>query len=122
MSNDIISLSVSEVIDECTALGCLYVYRELDCKETETEVLVNFDYEPEEPAELGYPGCPARVVINEILHPETRSAYNSEVIDRLLDCEDEILALYGEFAYEKACDRAEYERDCEKDRLIDANL
>ena len=120
--SDIISLSIDKVEDECSAVGILYVYRALDCSETETEVLVNFDYQPEEKMTHDYPGCCAFATINEVLHLETRDSYNTELIDNLDDAEDEIIASMGSLAYEQACERAEYERDCEKDRRAEEAL
>ena len=91
MREDIIEINCIKVVDSDSATANLYVYRELDYSETETDVIIEFDYQPEEKQTHDYPGCPAEVTITKIKDAETgRIEYNLDEIGNLDFAEEEI--------------------------------
>ena len=57
--SDLIELNIEKITGACEARANLYVHRELDDSNTDIPVVVEFDAQPAEKADLEYPGCEA---------------------------------------------------------------
>ena len=120
MSKDTISLNIEKIIGAGMAMGYLHVYRELDDSEQEIAVDIEFDEQPDEPQTHDYPGCDASADITRITDSKTgKIEYDYECIDNIMEAEDELLPLIASYAYETACEIADFKRQELKESLCE---
>ena len=92
MNSDRVLLSVQKILGGNTAMGYLYIYRQLDGSEVEIDVDIEYDIQEEEKMTHDYPGCDAYCIITSVVDSATGSlGFDLDCIDNLLEVGEEVL-------------------------------
>lgn len=92
MNKDIVSLTIEKILGGNTAMGYLYIYRQLDNSEQEIQVDIEYDIQSEEKETLTSPKIEALCEITSVADGATGDIeYDLDCIDNLLEAGESVL-------------------------------
>ena len=93
MNKDTVSLTIEKIIGGNTAMGYLYIYRQLDSSEQEIQVDIEFDAQEAEKITQYNPGCDAYCEITSVADSATGAIeYDLDCIDNLIEAGESVLS------------------------------